>query len=180
MRKFGPLFLCLCLAPSGAHAQGAAPDLFGVREVLVDYARFDDAKASGSCGLYREHIAEVLARSLKGSRVPWFSPADAKPQALGIARISLVPEISSFEGDNLDCVSWISLTAESRTSAVIPPVGTLRSVNVVYWQQHTRVSSSQSIHAQKIDDILEKLAAQFAQQYGLDQPPELSKPLGGN
>ena len=174
MKKLA-LTLALCLAPLAAQAQGAAPEMFGVREVVIDYARFSDTKASDTCGLSREQIASVLKNSLTGTGVPAMPVTDAKPMVMGTARIQLIPEITSHTDENLDCVSWVSLSAESRANAVIPPVPTLRGVTVVYWRQHTVVASSQSSHAQLVSDLLDKMAAQFAQQYRLDQPPELPK-----
>jgi hypothetical protein len=178
MRKKGLLFLCLVLAPTTAMAQGAAPELFGVREVSVEYARFDDPKMATTCGLSREHIAEVLNKALTGTGVPYFAAVDAKPQTLGVARIQLIPQISSYTGDNLSCVSFVSLSAQSHTNAVIPPVPTLRSAVVIYWEQHTRVATNQSLQVEKIDEVLQKMATQFAQQYRLDQPPDLQNPAG--
>jgi hypothetical protein len=149
--------------------------MFGVREVVVEYARFTDPKASDTCGLTREQIASVLAHALTGTNVPAVAAIDAKPPVLGVARIELIPEIYSHTDESLGCVSWVSLAAENRANAVIPPVNTLRGVTVVYWRQHTVVSSSQSTHEQTVGDVLQKMAVQFAQQYRLDQPPEVPK-----
>jgi len=173
IKKFAALLLATGLAFSAnAHAQGAAPEMFGVREVVVEYARFDDPKAAEACGLTRENIASTLAAALNNTGVPAVAVTDARPLSLGVARIQLVPEIYAYANESLDCVSWVSLTAENRVSAVIPPVPTLRSVNVVYWQQHTKIISGQSIHQQRVTDTLQKMVAQFVQQYKLDQPPE--------
>jgi hypothetical protein len=175
MKKAGYLFLLLCLAPTGSYAQGAAPEMFGVREVVVEYARFDDPTASETCGLSREQVASALAKAFAGSVVPWVGIIDAKPVASGVARIQLIPEISTYADESLDCVSWISLSAESHSRAIISPINTLRNVTALYWRQHTKVSTGQSIHQQKIDEVLQKMAAQFVQQYRLDQPPEIAQ-----
>ena len=179
MRRHGFSFvllpLCLALAPMQARAQGSAPELFGVREVVVDYARFVDPKAADSCNLSREKIASVLAKSLEGTTVPAIAALDAKPPVIGVARIQLVPQIASHMGENFDCVSWISLSAESRAAAVIAPITTLRSFTAVYWHQQVKAASGASTHPQLVGEILQKMATQFAQQYRLDQPPALSQ-----
>jgi hypothetical protein len=162
-------------APFDAHAQGVAPEMFGVGEIVINYAQFDDPKASDSCGLSRETIASILAGSLVKTGLPAVSVADARPPIMGVARIQLIPEISSHVDENMDCISWISLSAESRANVVILPVTAPRSIVAVYWRQHTKVYSGQSIHAQKIGDVLKKMADQFAQQYRLDQPTVLTK-----
>ncbi|MDR3451072.1 MAG: hypothetical protein P4M15_15240 [Alphaproteobacteria bacterium] len=170
MKNAALLPLALSLLASPAFAQGAAPEMFGVREVIVDYARFTDPKASDACGLTREEVSRVMAKALTGSGVPAIPVAEAKPLSLGVARIELMPQIASHAGDNLDCISWVTLAAENRANVVVPPVPTLRGVTIVYWRQQSMVSSSQSQHAPATDDVLEKMAGQFAQQYRLDQP----------
>jgi hypothetical protein len=92
---------------------------------------------------------------------------------MGVARIELVPEIASVSTQELDCTSWISLTAQNQTNVHIPPVDTLRNVTVVYWKQGSMVTSGQALHHALIGDLLKKMADQFAQQYHIDQPPEI-------
>ncbi len=161
--------------PCAAHAQGVAPGMYGVGEIIVEYAQFNDPKASNSCNLSRESIASVLSGAFAGTTVPVVAVADAKPPARGVARIQLIPEIASFVDENLECISWISLSAESRIDVVIPPVGAPRSVTAVYWRQRVGVSSGQSVHADRVGEILKKMADQFSQQYRLDQPAALQK-----
>lgn len=175
MRKIVLLFLFVSFAPTCAHAQGAAPEMFGVGEVIVDYVHLDDPKASDTCGLSREMIASTLTKAFVGTSVPATAVVDAKPPSLGVARIDLIPEISTYADESLDCVSWVSLSAESHANLVIPPVSTTRDVTVLYWRKHNRIASGQTVHAQKIVEVLEKMAEQFAQQYRVDQPPEFAK-----
>ncbi len=173
MRKSGLLFLGLLLAPHAAQAQGAAPALSGVREIVIDPASFSDTKSADSCNLSREKIANALVFAFKAVNLPVTLAADAKPLSLGVARINLAPEISTYADENLDCVSWISLSARNKVNAVVPPVSTLRSVTVVYWRQDSRVISGVSVHDQRVTDTIQKMATQFAQQYQIDQPPEI-------
>jgi hypothetical protein len=175
MRKITLFFLSLCFLPFQAHAQGAAPELFGVHEIVVEFAKFPQAKASETCGLTREEIAADIMRGFAGSPIPAVSVVDAKPPSLGVARIELVPEISSRSDETLNCTSWISLSAESRANTIISPVTTLRSITAVYWRQHTIATSSEAAHPKTVDDIIQRMAAQFAQQYLADQPPDTLK-----
>ena len=177
MRKVGCLLLssllCLSLVSMKAHAEGAVPELFGVREVVVGLTQFDDPKASDICGLSREQIASAFARSFAGSTVPAIPEQEARPPVMGIFRIKLIPMISTYADANLNCASWISLSAENRISGAIPPLGILRTVTSVYWRYHIKVSTSQSMHAQRVTETIQKLADKFALQYRQDQPPEL-------
>ncbi len=163
-------FLFLPVLSSAASAQGYAPELYGIGEIIVNYARFDDPKASAGCGLTREDVAAVLASSFEGTGVPAVGVLDAKPPVAGVARIQFLPEIVTQAGENLDCVSWISLSAESRAAVVIPPVDAPRSITAVYWRRHAKVFSSQTLHAQKVKEVLKNMAADFVQRYRIDQP----------
>ena len=175
MRKSVLFFLALCLTPSAVQAQSSAPEMFGVREIVVEYARFNEPKVADTCGLSRDALTTALAKALAGTSVPAVAVADVKPPTVGVARIQLIPEISTRADENLNCVSWISLSAESHATIVIPPVTTPRSATVVYRRQHALASSAQSTHGQAVGTVLQKMADQFAQQYKLDQPPELPK-----
>lgn len=174
MKRAGLALLFSFLLPALAHAQGA-PGMYDVGEVIVDNAHFDDAKTSDRCGVSRDMVAQIFVKAFADTSVTAIPIADAKPPMLGIARIQLIPQISTFTDDSLDCMSWISLTAQSKASVIIPPVPSARDVTIVYSQQHDSVFSGQSIHAQRVTEILQKMAAQFAQQYKADQPPS---PLG--
>jgi hypothetical protein len=176
IKYFFSIFFSLPLlgfTSSPVFAQGAAAEMYGVREIVIDYARFNDPKVADSCGLSREKIASALANDFTGSNVPVVAAIDAKPPSIGIARIQLVPEVFSHTDENFDCVSSVSLTAQSRANVVVPPVTTLRGVTVVYWKQQTMVASAQTTHMEKIGEALNKMVAQFTQQYRLDQPPEI-------
>jgi hypothetical protein len=173
--KFASFAFFFLACASQAHAQGAAPAMYNVREVVVDYTRFDDPKAAQACGLGREQISATLMNALKDTGVPAIAASDARPVSMGVARIQLVPEIYVYETESLDCVSFVSLTAESKINAVIPPVTTPRHVDAIYWQQHAKLISDLTGHAQKLTEVMQKMAAQFVQQYRLDQPPEISQ-----
>ncbi len=170
---FTAFYFLSVFVPSLAHAQGAAPGMFGVREIVVQYANFTNPKTADTCGLVREELAGILKKALTDSNVPAIAATDAKPPIMGVARIELVPEIASVNSQDLDCVSWVSLTAQSRSNVRVPPVDTLRSITVVYWRQGTMVASGQASHERLIGDLLKKMAQQFAQQYRIDQPPDI-------
>ncbi len=92
--------------------------MFGVKEIIIQYVRFANPKEADACGLSREDIAKTLAQDLKLSGVPDFSIADSTPPVFGVARIMLVPEIASVTNQELECTSWVSLTAESQSNAI--------------------------------------------------------------
>lgn len=169
------LALLLLLIPSCAYAQGAAPGMSGVKEVVVHYARFTDSKTADTCALERESLANAINKTLTDNAVPAIPVATAKPPMMGVARIDLVPEISTIATQDLDCTSWVSLTAQTQNNVVVPPIEVLRNVKIVYWQQGLMVASPQSTHSDRIAEYLKKMALQFAQRYRMDQPPELPK-----
>jgi hypothetical protein len=169
------VLLAFLLLPTAVHAQGAAPGMSDVQEVVVQYVHFTTPKAADICGLERETLTNTINKTLTDNAVPAFSVANAKPPMMGVARIELVPEISTISNQSLDCTSWVSLTAQTQSNVRIPPVEVLRNVKIVYWQQGILVPSSQSTHVDQVNDFLTKMAQQFAQQYRMDQPPALPR-----
>ena len=167
---FAAAFL-LPIFSSDANAQGAAPGMSGVKEVIVQYARFSNPKVADTCGLVREDLSAALNKVLTENTIPSIPVADAKPPMMGVARIELVPEIATLDSQDLDCTSWVSLTAESQGNVRVPPIDTLRNVKIIYWQRGTLLSSGLSTHQDTVISTLKKMAEQFARQYQLDQPP---------
>jgi hypothetical protein len=165
----------LALIPATALAQGAAPAMFGVEDIVIQIPHFGDDKTADSCGLDPSELADTIEETLKDHNVPVSSVTEAKPSAIGVARVNLLPDIFTFNSQGLDCTSWVSLAAESRNSVRIPPVDTSRSVTISYWREGTMLASSQSTHERAVVEAFRKLARQFAEQYKLDQPPSLPK-----
>ncbi len=177
MKKCGGLFLSIFLSlglASPASAAGAAvSDMFGVREVILDFTQFDDPRASDTCGLSRQLIADTIAANLQGTSVPAIPVNEARPPVAGIFRINLVPLVSTYVDETLGCVSWISLSAENRVSLMVPPLNVQRAVLAVFWRGHLKVVSTHSTHTPKVVAAVKSLVEKFAQQYRADQPPEL-------
>jgi hypothetical protein len=173
--KIGRLALLLAAIPSFACAQGAAPAMFGVEEVIVQIPHFGNDKTADECGLDPSELSDILEQTLQQNNVPAVSVAEAKPSVIGIARINLLPDVFSFNSQGLDCTSWVSLAAESRNSVRIPPVDTSRNVTISYWREGIMLASSQTTHERTVGEALRKLARQFATQYKLDQPPPVPK-----
>lgn len=165
--------LLLLLLPAPVHAQGAAPGLFNVKEIVVQYANFANPKGAESCALVREELAAAILKILKDSSVPSVLASEAKPPMMGLARVNLVTEISTIDNQGLDCTSWVSLSAQTQSNAVIQPVETSRSFTAVYWRQGLLIGSGQATHARLVTETLQNMAKKFAQQYRVDQPPEL-------
>jgi hypothetical protein len=173
MKKSGmllPAIAFAAFAPVTVRAQNAyAPELYGVNEVVVDEAYFSDPKAAASCNLTKEGISSLLKYAFAGKDVPAIPAAAARPTTANVARIKLIPEIASHVDDNLGCISWVSLSAESRATVIIPPVSAPREETILYWRLNSKVASSLTSHPQKISEALRMLADRFAQQYTHDQ-----------
>ncbi len=157
-------------------AQGAAPALYGVKEVIIQPPKFNDPAQAEQCGLKRDDVLVALQKAFVGTSVPVTMASEAKPPVMGMARIDLQPELAVHDSDGLDCVTWVSLYAQSRSSAVIAPVSTMRSFTALYWHQGAMVASSRGPHPKLVEELLDKMANQFAKEYKLDQPPDLQQP----
>ncbi|MFY9288619.1 MAG: hypothetical protein WAO98_08985 [Alphaproteobacteria bacterium] len=173
MKKSTLLFLLCPLIPSLAHAQASAPALYGVQEVVYHYAQFPNAKDTETCKMNREDIAASIKKILKGNNINALSVTEAKPPMMGIARIELIPEVTTSTKGGLDCTSFISLTARTKANVKIPPIETMRHVTIIYWQQTAMIPTDLSVHATTVLNGISKMAEAFAQQYHIDQPPAL-------
>lgn len=162
----------LFLLPLSAQAAGSAPALLGVQEIIVRPERIGDEAASGACLSQTGDAADLVVRRLKEDGLPVFPIIDA-PTGSNAARIDLQPEILTLQRQGLDCISWVSLTAQSRETLQILPIRPQRNVMVTYWRGGLIVSSAQVAHPRAVNDALAKLATGFARQYRADQPPPL-------
>jgi hypothetical protein len=163
-------FFGLLLIPCLAHAQNGttASAMFGVTEVVVQNPSFADEDAAKACGVSRQNLMNILMKTLQENGVPAISVVEAKPPVVGVARISLLTNVYSFNGQSLDCTSWISLGAESHNRVHVAPVDVARNVTISYWREGSFLSGNQVGHGQTVMAALQKLALMFAQQYKLD------------
>ncbi|MGE3623984.1 MAG: hypothetical protein AB7H77_08985 [Bdellovibrionales bacterium] len=164
------------LAAFPVHAEsvgGAAPAMFAVEEVLLQFTRFGNNKVAESCGLTQNDLDAVIAKTLKDAGVPHAMVGDAKPAMAGRARINFGATIITLNSQGMDCTSWVSLAAETKNSLHVPPVDISRNVTVVYWREGSLMTTSQTVHARQVSDALQKITRHFAEQYKLDQPPAL-------
>lgn len=164
--------ILISFLPHPVFAQGAAPALYNVKEVVLQYSSFANPKTADACGLLREELAASLIKVLRENNVPAMTATETKPPMMGAARINLVPEISSTDAQGLDCTSWVSLKAQTQNNLIISPVDAPRSVTVIYWQQGALISTGLSTHSRNVNEALQKMAKSFAQQFRIDQPPE--------
>jgi hypothetical protein len=162
------------VAATSAIAGPSAPALFGVQEIMVEHGRMGNEAASANCGTSGGEVATMVEKALKMDNLPVFSVIDAPDVREGAARISLLPEVVTLQPTDKSCISWISLTAQSRSTFMIPPVSVPRDAIVNYWHAGVMVGSNPSSHARTINEAIDKMAAQFSRQYRLDQPPSLS------
>lgn len=166
--------LSFCLAPLAAQAEGSAPALLGIQEILVKQPKLGDDASSDICGLSANDMSDLILKKLKEDGAPAYSALEAPAIQTGTtSRIDLSPEVVTLERQGFDCTSWISLTAQSRETLTIVPVRVPRSVYVTYWRGGLIVSSTQTSHRRAVNDALGKLAVQFSRQYRNDQPPPL-------
>lgn len=179
MSHFGRSLLvaasCLLAAhPSLAQAQGAAPALYGVKEIVIMPAQINNPKAAEDCGMTRTDVLEILVNAFKEASVPAVDINEAPPSIAEVPRISLRPEVSLINsGQGLDCTSWISLSAESKHNLIVPPIAIPKSVQIVYWREGAITSSTQSAHGQIVHRIVKNLAESFAKQYKASQPQKI-------
>lgn len=158
---------------SAASAQGTLPAMSGVTEIILQPARVANREHAEKCGLSDTLIADTLLKLLKADALPVYTLMDRQERDPRIARIDLLPEISTLLLHNVDCVTFVTLSAQSKQPMRIPPIERARNVQTVYWRNGVMFNSTQISHAEITGNALQKLAAQFSRQYRLDQPPKL-------
>ena len=171
------LLTALTLFPLTAHATNGAGALYDVKEVVVQFTHFVNTQSADICGLTREDLTPSIANALKINDVPTTLVTEAKPPKVDEARIDILPDVITLDsGDGLSCTSWISLTAQNAHTLTIPPVKTPRTVNVLYWKNGLLIKTGQVDHKRRVIEAYEKLVKLFAQQYKVDQPPDILAP----
>ncbi|MBI1273664.1 MAG: hypothetical protein GC131_06240 [Alphaproteobacteria bacterium] len=176
LRPFAPLLLVLLAAllpaaPAQAEStRGGAPALYGVTEILVNYTRITDPKASEACGIRRNEVEERAHEVLEDMGLTALRAATAKPALTTAVRITLTPEITTYNDGTLVCASYIELVAEGRHAARLPPVEERRNFTVTYWREGLMLGTRQSVHDQGILQATEKLARSFVTDFNVAQP----------
>lgn len=169
MKKLGyALSICALLFPGFAEASGAAPPLYGVKEVLIRSVHFANPDASDDCGLSNTSIVNALKSDFQGTGLSILTEADNKPPVGNTPRVEMVPEIVSIN-DGLDCRSWVSISAQTDNNIAIAPIDILRNVTVVYWHEGSLINSAQAVHQQFVIDALQKMVVSFGKEYRADQ-----------
>lgn len=160
-------------ATRGHAAEGSAPAMSNVKEILVLGVKPGNEAVTQMCGIKPDKLTQYIVKTLKSYSLPATSALEAKPTRFDTARIEVLPEILSTNTQGIECTSWVSLTAQSENTLHIPPIETPRNVLVTYWRGGVLVSSVVPSHQQVLTNTFEKLCRKFAQQYRMDQPPPL-------
>lgn len=165
--------------PSASYAQGAvatAPALFAVGEFLVQHTRIANPKASGNCGTSTGEATKMVVDTLKSSKLPAFHVIGAPAARKSVERVDIFPDIVTLQPRDGECVSWISLTAQSRAELRLDPITTPRDLVVTYWTGGLMVGSTATNHPSSLLAAIQKLGQQLSRQYFADQPPTIKDP----
>lgn len=172
MKNVGVLvFAFLAFTPCMAQAAGAAASLFGVKGVVVQSVVFSNKKIADACNLNSDSLMQVVKKSLQTNGVPAVTAAEVNLDTITPAHIDLLPEVTSMDNQGFDCTSWISLSAQTNSNVIVPPIDTLRNVVVLYWHDGSLVETSQVLHERTLEDSLQKMTMRLADKFKADQPP---------
>lgn len=158
--------------------ESAVQSLYGVKEILVRSVRFDDMTLAKTCRLTVEDLDATILQELKDNNLPATPEKDARPTMVENPRILLVPQIVPYNNQGLDCVTWVSLSAETKNHLRVLPIEVPRIVNVIYWRSGEIVASAVSVHADHVNVALHKMIHNLGQKYMLAQPPTVGRPNG--
>lgn len=161
-------------APSYASSEKSLPGFAYVNELLIQPPHLGNKSESKTCGISPNIITDIVLKKLKHNALPATSLLDAKNAKPEDVRVFIVPEVTTMDIQNFACVSYVSLTAKSQATLIIPPIKYPRNITVQYWSAGVMVSSSRAGHARSIETGFESLAQALAKTYRLAQPPVIS------
>jgi len=161
-------------APVAAPAPAAAPALYNVRELQVQHGRLANPTASANCSTSSGEVASMVIKAFKADGLPAFSVLGAPARTPGIARVDIYPDVVTLQPHDKECVTWVSLTAQSKDVLRVYPVETPRNLITTYWTGGLMIASSITGHAMALNDAIVKLTAAFSRQFRIDQPPSLA------
>lgn len=160
--------------------QGSAPALYNVKELLIQHGRLANQQASANCGTSSGEIAAMVLKAFKTDGLPAIPVLGAPPADSNTARVEVFPDVATLQPREKECISWVSLTVQSKDLLLIRPIETPRNLITTYWTGGLMVSSSTTAHPVSINDAVTKLTAAFSRQYRLDQPASLASPTSVN
>jgi hypothetical protein len=154
-----------------------APSLFSVGEFQIQHGRIANQRASAICGTSTGEVAKMVSSAFRTDGIPSFPVIGAPDPKPDVERVDVYPDVVTLQPRDNECVSWVSLTVQSRGALTISPVQTPRDLNVVYWTAGMMVGSSVNSHPATLNDAFQKLSSLLSRQYRADQPPAVRDPI---
>ena len=154
-----------------------APSLFSVGEFQIQHGRLANQKASATCGTSTGEVAKMVTTAFKTDGLPSFAVIGAPDPKKDVERVDVYPDVVTLQPRDNECVSWVSLTVQSRAALTIEPILVPRDLNVVYWTAGMMVGSSVNGHPAALNDAFQKISSLLSRQYRADQPPAVRDPI---
>lgn len=174
----GFLSALLCnetLASTQPEAAGVVPSLFGINNFMIHQARLANDVASANCGVSSRTASETTLASLKTASLNVVSATEIHKLDENSTTVTVLPEVVTMQPQEKSCLSWVSLSVQTRNVVNLPPRKDSRDVKLVYWQGGLLVSTSPHAHQRGVNEALFKLSNLLSTQYFRDQPPKLQK-----
>lgn len=168
------LLLALFYAPPSV-AGDVIPSLTGVQGIVVHHARMGNDVISGKCNLSSRLLSEKIVQALKANGLPGLSVVGTPPNKDSALTVELLPDVVSLQPRDNVCVSWVSFSVQTRNAIQLAENQYPRDVFLLYWKGGSMISSLPTTHQKEVDELIDKLATQFANQFFLDQPPAAPK-----
>lgn len=174
-RLFTAIAALLYIAAPCAGAQNSAtpprlssaPSLYALKEVVISYPIFADAKLSSDCGLTREAILTALQRNMQDPGLDVMMVNETHPRVA--TRVNLTVEITTARQGRI-CWSWIHMPFTDRTPILLPPVKIPRMLTLVFWEQKKMVESTDERHQTAVNDMVASMARSFLRDVKLAVP----------
>ena len=165
----------LAAAPAGADDTAAASrlerlvaPLNGVSSLTVAEPAMVDMRNAFDCKLDSKLLRQKLSAALQAEKLP-LTPDNAAPRP-DLMRLTLKPEVATLKDGVVNCVSWVSLAAQTQETLKLPPSPDRKPVSITYWTRGALIMTPVVDHATGVADVYEKLARVLARQWRIDNP----------
>ncbi|NCC03531.1 MAG: hypothetical protein EOM37_05720 [Proteobacteria bacterium] len=169
------LFCSEGLAAPQEDVNGVVPSLYGVDNFLIHQARLANDVASANCGVSSRTASETTLASLKTATLSVVSASEINKLDKDSSTVTILPEVVTMQPNEKSCLSWVSLSVQTRNVVNLPPRKDPRDIKLVYWEGGLLVSTSPHAHQRGVNEALFKLSSLLSTQYFRDQPPKLQK-----
>ncbi len=118
------------------------PPLWGVSELAMADLTLRPVGNAEDCLVSAQEVAEAMRVTLHGEMLAAYDARTAPPQKADVLRLTLFPVLAVVKSAPLECVAWLSLSAQAAHTVRLPPNARRKTITVNYWERGGLVRTS--------------------------------------